>query len=51
MTDEIEKRVNNIGRPLWEITKHTIDLVTNVLKRAKRERIIEQNPIDIPNEL
>lgn len=46
MADEIEKRVNKDGEPPREVTRRTIDLVANVLRRAKRERIIEQNPID-----
>ncbi|MGE6342013.1 tyrosine-type recombinase/integrase [Psychrobacter sp. NPDC078929] len=51
MADEIEKRVNKNGEPPREVTRRTIDLVANVLKRAKRERIIEQNPIDDLKEL
>lgn len=46
MADDIEKRVNKNGEPLREVTRRTIDLVANILRRAKRERIIEQNPID-----
>jgi len=46
MADEIEKRVNDNGDRPREVTRRTIDLVANILKRAKRERIIDQNPID-----
>ena len=46
MADEIEKRLNKNGEPPREVTRRTIDLVANILRRAKRERIIEQNPID-----
>ena len=46
MADEIETRVNTKGEPPREVTRRTIDLVANVLRRAKRERIIDQNPID-----
>ena len=51
MADEIEKRVNKNGEPPREVTRRTIDLVANVLRRAKRERLIEQNPIDDLKEL
>jgi integrase len=46
MADSIEKRINKNGEPPREVTRRTIDLVANILKRAKRERIITQNPID-----
>ena len=46
MADEIEKRVNDNGDRPREVTRRTIDIVSNILKRAKQERIIIQNPID-----
>lgn len=46
MADRIEKRVNANGEPPREVTRRTIDLVANILKSAKRERLIEQNPIE-----
>ncbi len=46
MADEIEKRVNVNGDRPREVTRRTIDIVSNILKRAKQERIIMQNPID-----
>ncbi|WP_352287705.1 tyrosine-type recombinase/integrase [Psychrobacter sp. GW64-MNA-CIBAN-0177] len=46
MADTIEKRVNLNGEPPREVTRRTIGLVDNILRRAKRERIIKQNPID-----
>ena len=40
MADEIEKRVNDNGDRPHEVTRRTIDLVANILKRAKQERIM-----------
>ncbi len=40
IADEIEKRVNDNGDRPREVTRRTIDLVANILKRAKREECI-----------
>ena len=40
MADNIESRAEK-GTPPREVTRRTIDLVGNILKRAKRERLIE----------
>ena len=42
MADSIETRAEK-GTPPREVTRRTIDLVGNILKRAKRERLIEVN--------
>ncbi|WP_201589966.1 tyrosine-type recombinase/integrase [Psychrobacter sp. Pi2-51] len=42
MADNIEARAEK-GTPPREVTRRTIDLVGNILKRAKRERLIEVN--------
>ncbi len=42
MADSIEARTEK-GTPPREVTRRTIDLVGNILKRAKRERLIEVN--------
>ncbi len=42
MADKIESRAEK-GTPPREVTRRTIDLVGNILKRAKRERLIEVN--------
>lgn len=42
MADNIESRAEK-GTPPREVTRRTIDLVGNILKRAKRERLIEAN--------
>jgi len=42
MADSIEARAEK-GTPPREVTRRTIDLVGNILKRAKRERLIEVN--------
>ncbi|MGO2214204.1 tyrosine-type recombinase/integrase [Psychrobacter alimentarius] len=42
MADNIESRAKK-GTPPREVTRRTIDLVANILKRAKRERLIEVN--------
>ena len=42
MADSIEARVEK-GTPPREVTRRTIDLVGNILRRAKRERLIEVN--------
>ena len=42
MADNIEGRAEK-GTPPREVTRRTIDLVSNILKRAKRERLIEVN--------
>lgn len=41
MADQIESRKINEGSPPREVTRRTIDLVTNILRRAKRERLID----------
>lgn len=51
MADQIESRTNIEGSPPWEVTRRTIDLVGNILRRAKRERIIEVNPTEGLKEL
>ncbi|MGP9692640.1 tyrosine-type recombinase/integrase [Psychrobacter sp. AOP30-A2-5] len=43
MADQIESRTNNEGSSPREVTRRTIDLVGNILRRAKRERLIEIN--------
>ena len=43
MADEIEGRKNTKGSPPREVTRRTIDLVGNILRRAKRERLINTN--------
>ncbi|WP_350562224.1 hypothetical protein [Psychrobacter sp. CAL346-MNA-CIBAN-0220] len=45
MADRIESRINAKGVPPREATKRTIDLVSNILKRAKRERLIKTDPL------
>ena len=42
MADSIEARAEK-GTPPREVTRRTIDLVGNILRRAKRERLIEVN--------
>lgn len=42
MADHIESRAEK-GTPPREVTRRTIDLVGNILKRAKRERLSEVN--------
>ncbi|MCC3309174.1 tyrosine-type recombinase/integrase [Psychrobacter sanguinis] len=42
MADNIESRAEK-GTPPREVTRRTIDLAGNILKRAKRERLIEVN--------
>ncbi|MGP5211452.1 tyrosine-type recombinase/integrase [Psychrobacter alimentarius] len=42
MADNIESRAKK-GTPPREVTRRTIDLVGNILRRAKRERLIEVN--------
>ena len=42
MADNIESRAEK-GTPPREVTRRTIDLVGNILKRAKSERLIEVN--------
>ena len=51
MADEIEGRKNNEGASPREVTRRTIDLVSNILKRAKSERLIEINHIEGLKEL
>ena len=41
MADDIESRTNNEGTSPREVTRRTIDLVGNILRRAMRERLIE----------
>ena len=43
MADDIESRTNNEGASPREVTRRTIDLVGNILRRAMRERLIEIN--------
>lgn len=43
MADEIEARKNTEGSPPREVTRRTIDLVGNIIRRAKRERLIDTN--------
>lgn len=43
MADQIENRTNNEGSSPREVTRRTIDLVGNIFRRAKRERLIEIN--------
>ncbi|WP_201587042.1 tyrosine-type recombinase/integrase [Psychrobacter jeotgali] len=43
MADNIESRVNAEKMPPREVTRRTIDLVSNILRRAQRERLIESN--------
>ena len=51
MADDIEGRKNNEGASPREVTRRTIDLVSNILKRAKSERLIEINHIEGLKEL
>lgn len=46
MADKIESRTTAKGLPPRDVTRRTIDLVANVLRRAKIERLIDTNPID-----
>jgi integrase len=46
MADKIESRTTAKGLPPRDVTRRTIDLVANVLKRAKTERLINTNPVD-----
>lgn len=41
VADEIESRATLEGKPPREVTRRTIDLITNILRRAKRERLID----------
>lgn len=41
MADDIESRTNNEGASPREVTRRTIDLVGNILRRAMRERLID----------
>ncbi len=41
MADSIENRTTDEGIPPREVTRRTIDLINNILKRAKRERLID----------
>ena len=41
IADKIESRATNEGKPPREVTRRTIDLITNILRRAKRERLID----------
>ena len=41
MADQIENRTTDEGSPPREVTRRTIDLITNILRRAKRERLID----------
>ena len=43
VADQIESRTNIGGTPPREVTRRTIDLVSNILRRAKGERLIEVN--------
>ena len=43
VADQIESRTNVGGTPPREVTRRTIDLVSNILRRAKGERLIEVN--------
>ena len=43
VADQIESRTNVEGSPPREVTRRTIDLVSNILRRAKGERLIEVN--------
>ncbi len=43
MADDIESRTNNDGASPREVTRRTIDVVGNILRRAMRERLIEIN--------
>ncbi|CAM3615632.1 integrase [Psychrobacter glaciei] len=43
MADQIESRKNTEGSSPREVTRRTIDLVGNILRRAKRERLIMVN--------
>ena len=51
MADDIESRTNNEGVSPREVTRRTIDLVGNILRRAMRERLIEVNHTDGLKEL
>jgi len=51
MADNIESRTNNEGASPREVTRRTIDLVGNILRRAMRERLIEVNHTDGLKEL
>ncbi len=51
MADKIEERKRPDGSAPRELTRRTIDLVRNILKRAKMERLIEINPADDLKEL
>ena len=51
MADDIESRTNNEGASPREVTRRTIDLVGNILRRAMRERLIEVNHTDGLKEL
>jgi integrase len=50
MADSIEARSEK-GTPPREVTRCAIDLVGNILRRAKRERLIEVNPTEGLKEL
>lgn len=41
MADQIESRTTDEGSPPREVTRRTIGLVSNILRRAKRERLID----------
>ena len=43
VADQIESRTNVGGTSPREVTRRTIDLVSNILRRAKGERLIEVN--------
>ena len=51
MADDIESRTNNEGASPREVTRRTIDLVGNILRRAIRKRLIEVNHTDGLKEL
>ncbi len=51
MADDIESRTNNEGASPREVTRRTIDLVGNILRRAMRERLIKVNHTDGLKEL
>ena len=41
IADQIESRTTDEGTPPREVTRRTIDLISNILRRAKMERLID----------
>lgn len=51
MAQKIDSRKHADGSPPREVTRRTIDILNNILKRAKMERLIEINPAQDLKEL